>query len=117
MKAGLLSIVAALLCVDCASVESGEGPAGSFEVTVDNSMDWPVVVRIAGFRIGEAKPTGNTTLSVSRRGIGGRTVTVCVDPIGSARVRCHPGPLLLPQLVQKIWATVPRRGQVRASAL
>ena len=113
----LLGVLAALLCVGCASFGRGEAPTGPIEITVDNSTDWPVVLRIAGLRMGEAKPTGRTILSVPRVGIAGRAVTVCVDPIGSARVQCHPGRLLVPGLVQEIWVTVPRIGQVRASAL
>jgi hypothetical protein len=115
--AGLLGTIVALLCAGCASGGVGADPAGPIEVRVDNSTDWPVVLRIAGLRIGEAKPTGRTILRAPRAVIAGRAVTVCVDPIGSNRVRCHPGQLLVPGLVQEIWVTVPRFGRVRASAL
>lgn len=113
----LLSVLVALMCAACASIGREEAPTGPVEVTVDNSTDWPVVLRIAGLRVGEAKPTGSTILAVRREGVAGRRVTVCVDPIGSANVRCHPGVLMVPQFARKIWVTVPRIGQVRASVL
>jgi hypothetical protein len=124
IAAGLLSLVPALLCVGCASVETEEGqaeteegPAAQFQVTVENNTDWPVVVRIAGLLIGEAQPTGTSSFTASRRSIAGRRVSVCVDPIGSSRRRCHPGQFVVPRLVQKITITVPRTGQIRVSAL
>lgn len=124
-KAGPWFAVVALLCAGCASAGTGADgelstddlPPAPFEVTVDNRMDWPVVVRIASLRVGEAPPTGITTFSMDRRGIAGRRVSVCVDPIGAGRRRCHPGQLVVPNRVQEIRITVPRVGQVRASAL
>lgn len=123
--AGILSGVVALWCAGCASVETEEDgqvvtdevAEMPFEVTVENRTDWPLLVRIAGFRVGEASPTGNTTLRVPRRGIAGRRVSVCVDPIGSSGRRCHSGQLVVPHRVRQIRITVPRVGQVRASVM
>lgn len=121
---GLLSAFAAALWVSCASIETEEGlaeeletVATQLEVVVDNNTDWPVVVRIANLRIGEARPTGTTTLTTSRRVIAGRRVSVCIDPIGDSRRRCLAGQLTVPSGVQEIRIVVPRAGQIRVFAL
>lgn len=117
MYVGLVCAVAALLCAGCTWGWARGTPTEPIQVLVDNAMDDPVVVRIDGRRVGEAEPPGRTVLSVPRLHIAGRRVTVCVDPIGSFRILCHPGRLLVPRRVEEIWVTVRRSGQVHASVL
>jgi hypothetical protein len=123
-RALLCSAAAVLVCAGCASVEMEEGLGedlqtivGQLEVVVDNNTDWPVMVRIASIRIGEARPNGTTTLTAPREQIAGRRVSVCVDPIGDSRRRCYSGPFVVPSQVREIRITVPRVGQIRVSAL
>lgn len=113
----LQAVAAAVLCAGCAFAWARGEPVEPITVIVDNSLDDPVLVRIHGGRVGEAKATGRTFLSVGRTHVAGRRVTVCVDLRASSRARCHPGYLLIPVRVEEIWISVTRGGRVHASVL
>lgn len=114
--AGLVCVVATLLHIGCA-LFGGSRPVEPINVLVDNGMVDPIVVRIAGRRIGEAEPLVRTSMRTRRVGIEGRHVTVCVRPIASGRTFCRASRLGVPFTVQEIWITVGRTGEVLASVL
>lgn len=121
-----MTIAGRLLCIGlavplafagCVLAGSGGSQVGSIRVMVDNAMDYAVLVRIEGRRIGEAAPNARTFLEVGRTGIAERYVTVCVDPPATPGALCHPGRLNVQGSVREIRIDVQRSGRVHASAL